>query len=69
MARKQYQEDEVLRSLTQKKDVKVDKYRKEVFTLNGKIWPRSNDLGNKSWGKIDYLVNYQNYRHYSVAEF
>lgn len=71
MARKQYKEDEVLRSLSQKRDVRVDPRKKEVQTLNGrgKQYPKTNDLGNKSWGKIDYLVNYQEYRHYSVSEF
>jgi endo-1,4-beta-mannosidase len=69
MARKHYKEDEVLRSLSKKHDVKIDGYT--IYVLNGKSkrQPMSHDLGNGSWGKIDYLVNYCGYSQYYINEF
>ncbi len=72
MARKKkYTLDEVLKSLQRKHDCKVDAAKKTVYTLNGKNpkHSKTNDLGNRSWGKIDFLVNFNSYTHYSVSEF
>ena len=70
MARK-HSLDEVLKSLGKKNDCRVDSTKKVVYTLNGKSKKQKclHDLGNKSWGKIDYLVNWCGYTHYFVAEF
>ena len=57
MARKNYQVDEVLKSLSKKKDVRID--NKTIFVIIG--YNAQNDLGNGSQGKIDYLVNYCGY--------
>lgn len=55
MARKNYQIDEVLRSLTKKNDCMImSDITVRVLTGSG----RKNDLGNGSWGKIDYLTNH-----------
>lgn len=70
MARKnKYRVDEVLRSLSKKHDVRIN--GTDILVLNGKSKkkPKQHDLGNGSWGKIDYLVNYCGYRQYFVAEF
>lgn len=56
MARK-HNVEEVLRSLSKKHDVKISQ-KEEVFILNQKLKESKNDLGNGSWGKISFLVNY-----------
>jgi len=68
MARK-HQMDEVLRSLGNKQDCRIDGTDILVLNGKGKKQPKQHDLGNGSWGKIDYLVNYCGYRQYFVAEF
>ncbi len=60
MARKKYELDEVLKSLRKKNDVFVGLFN--IYIYGEKSKHRINDLGNSSWGKIDYLVNYQGYR-------
>lgn len=61
---------EVLKALQAKADCKISTFRIEVprpYVYNketAQMEPnpaRKNDLGNKSWGKIDYLVNHLNY--------
>lgn len=64
MARK-YNVDEVLRSLSKKSDCKVQGNTIKVLSGKG----QKNDLGNKSWGKIDYLTNYCGYRQIFVSEW
>ena len=68
MARK-HTEDEVLKSLRKKNDVRVN--GNLVLILNGKNkkFPKHNDLGNGSWGKIDFLVNHCGYHTMNVSEF
>ena len=77
MARKQYSLDEVLRSLSKKKDIRIK--GTTVLMLSDFIVTKEgesvrnplkiNDIGNKSWGKIDYLVNHNNYFLVKVASF
>lgn len=66
MARKQdYDEDEVLRILAKKADINIDKNMKVVQVLReGK-----GDVGNGSWGKIDFLVNYRGWKSMRVNDF
>lgn len=70
MSRKNYTVDEVLHSLSKKHDVKVTS-DKTILMLNGKSskFPRKDDCGNKTLGKIDFLCNYHGYRLIHVAEF
>jgi hypothetical protein len=60
MARK-HSVDEVLEALKKKKDCKVDSQEKIISVLQNKVHGKTNDLGNKSWGKIDYLTKYCGY--------
>jgi hypothetical protein len=74
MARKfKHTEDEVLKSLSKKHDVKINRITKEIYILNGKSskpqFQKSDDLGNSSWGKIDYLTKHCGYRRMFTAEF
>lgn len=68
MSRKQHNLDEVIRSLSKKKDVKIDVTGKVVFVLKRESVHAVKDLGNKSWGKIDFLCNYQGYKLNRVVE-
>jgi hypothetical protein len=71
MARKQkYKVDEVLRHLSKKNDVLVENrkiliLKDEIFDVKQGIKipnPKKKfDLGNGSWGKIDFLVNHNGY--------
>ncbi len=67
MARKQHSEEEVLKALKRKSDVKIE--GKFVLVLNGNKQHKSHDLGNGSWGKIDFLVNHCSYKQRFVEEF
>ena len=67
MARKNYTIDEVLRALNKKNDCLISETDKIVFILTGKS--KKNDLGNKSWGKIDFLVNCCGFGLNRVEEF
>ena len=77
MGRKNYRIDEVLRGLGRKNDVRIDGFRVLVLTdkvldKNGTSIPnpeKMNDLGNKSWGKIDFLTHYCNYNVVKVNSF
>lgn len=66
MARK-HTVDEVIRSLSKKKDVRVDLKLKVVELLNSPF--KNNDLGNGSWGRIDFLVNHAGFQKVFVEEF
>ena len=49
--RKEYTTQSVIRILSKKRDVEITSSRIEV-----KVGPKAKqDLGNKSWGKIDFL--------------
>jgi hypothetical protein len=59
MARKQHTEDEVLIILKKKHDVHINRNNKSIH-VNTLDNPK-NDLGNGSWGKIDFLTKYCGY--------
>lgn len=76
MARKHYSMDEVIRQLSKKNDVKINKvfgkpWNGEIEVLKNKVRnskfelvdnpKKKYDLGNGSWGKIDFLVNHCNF--------
>jgi hypothetical protein len=78
MARKHYEVDEVLRALSHKNDIRI--VNKDILILKDKVYnqkagksitnPKKHfDIGNKSWGKIDFLVKVHEYRQYFVDEF
>ena len=67
MARKHHM-DEVARSLNKKNDVKVDTRASIVYLMKDST-KKSNDLGNGSWGKIDFLVNHKSYIKQFVDSF
>jgi len=68
MARKNYNVDEVISKLSKKRDCKlfpeikvIEVHRSHVHNNKGELVDNSNfkgDLGNGSWGKIDFLTKY-----------
>ena len=52
MKRKNYDEVSVIRSITKKADISVDYVNKVV-----QVKKDSNEVGNGTWGKIDYLCH------------
>ncbi len=54
--KKSYDEVSVVRALTKKKSIKVDVASKCI-----KVAKDATDVGNGSWGKIDYLCHYCGY--------
>jgi len=78
MARKQYNEDEVLKSLRKKNDCRIS--GQTIMILSDEIFSKEQginipnpckigDLGNSTYGRIDYLVNYCGYSVVKVGEF
>lgn len=63
---KKHNLDEVVRSLANKRDVRVDTKLNVVEILHPAQYQ---DLGNGSWGKIDYLVNHCRFTKLFVSEF
>ena len=70
--------DEVLKSLSRKRDVRIQGLQVQI--LSHDVWdekkeklvpnPRkSNDLGNGSLGKIDFLTKHCDYRREIVTKF
>lgn len=59
---KMYDPDKVIRSLSRKKDLKIDLREKIIYRLvqgldnKGRVIEPNNDVGIKSWGKIDFLL-------------
>ena len=56
MKKKNYDEVSVIRSITKKVDVSVDYVNKII-----QVKEDSNEVGNGTWGKIDYLCHYCGY--------
>lgn len=56
MKKKNYDEVSVIRSITKKADVSVDYVNKII-----QVKENSNEVGNGTWGKIDYLCHYCGY--------
>ena len=76
MARK-HNEDEVLRSFRSKRDIHIKD--SSIMVLRDKIIAKggesidnpakTHDLGNGSWGKIDFLVKHCGYSIWQVDKF
>lgn len=62
MARKQHTLEEVLRSLGRKKDIRISGRVVQVKR-------NSAEVGNGSWGKIDYLHKVHGYSYLHVDKF
>jgi hypothetical protein len=60
--------DEVVRKLSLKRDVKITPAG-EVLVIHPNSPKRVGDVGNKSWGKIDFLVRACKYRFTYVNSF
>lgn len=68
---------DVIKKLNYKNDIKVEGNRIEVLSntvfLPGKGVvdnpKKRNDLGNGSWGMVDFLVNHNNFTIVDVPEF
>lgn len=56
MKKKNYDEVSVIRSITKKADISIDYANKIV-----QVKKDSNEVGNGTWGKIDYLCHYCGY--------
>lgn len=56
MKKKNYDEVSVIRSITKKVDISIDYVNKIV-----QVKKDSNEVGNGTWGKIDYLCHYCGY--------
>jgi len=53
-------ETKVIKSLSKKHDCSVDPFKRQVIVVSHP--KKKSDLGNKSLGKIDFLVNHCNYK-------
>lgn len=60
-------ENDVLKSLNKKHDVRVNPNTKEVILNRG--LNKKNDLGNKSYGKIDFLKKIHKYKVFTTTKF
>ena len=75
MAKRKHNVDEVLKSLTKKSDIRIVgntiQVIKSQIEKDGQLIDNpkhKGDLGNGSWGKIDYLRS-QGYRYHFTGEF
>ena len=59
----------VIKSLNRKNDIRIIEKSKKLIILNSKSRVKSNDLGGKSWGKIDFLTNHCGYSTIKVDKF
>ncbi len=46
-----------INQLKKKQDIRVDVNTNTLTFLTGNMQPKQNDLGNKSWGVISFLIN------------
>lgn len=56
MSKRRYDEASVVRALCRKGSINVNMVSKTIYVLK-----ENTDVGNGSWGKIDYLCNYHGY--------
>lgn len=68
MSRKQHNQYDAMKALSKKQDIRFTS-DSEILLLHYKSDKRQNDLGNGSWGKIDYLVNHCGFRLVTVSSF
>lgn len=66
MARKHYDEASCVRSLSRKNSIRFTQMGTDKYI---QVLKNHTDVGNGSWGKIDYLCKIHNYRCAFVKEF
>lgn len=66
---KKHDENQDIRSLSKKKDIRFNFKTYTMEILNNGANNKANDLGNGSWGKIDFLVNHCGWKRYFVSQF
>lgn len=66
---KKHTEDNVLQSLARKRDLRINGTEIQILTGKKGGDNKYHDLGNGSWGKIDYLLKYKGYRKALVNKF
>lgn len=60
-----YNEDGAINALLEKRGVDIDQQLRLVI-----VHPTEHTLGNKSWGKVDYLTGHQGYNSiFSIDHF
>lgn len=67
MSNKKYDEDTVVRQLSQKHDVRVNMVTGTIEILRDPYG--KSDIGIKSKGKIDYLVNFRGFKVFFTSKF
>lgn len=65
----QFKQTEVIKSLNRKSDIRISEKSKMLIILTEDSSQRTNDLGGKSWGKIDFLTNHCGFRAKKVDKF
>lgn len=67
MSNKKYDEDQVVRQLNLKQDIRIDSQQGVITIL---MMPHAKcDIGIKSKGKIDFLVHHRNYQLFWTQKF
>ena len=64
---KKHRIDRVLRTLGKKQDCRIDERELVIEIMKGNN--QKHDLGNKSWGKIDFLREIEGYTVLHVVKF
>ena len=57
---RKHDEETAVKALNRKQDCKVNMVQRTITLASA--GHRVNDLGNKSWGKIDFLTRYKGYK-------
>jgi hypothetical protein len=60
---------DVINSLRKKHDIKIFEHQNKICLLFNSAKTKKFDLGNKSWGKIDYLVNHCHFHIFFLKSF
>ena len=72
---KEHNLEEVVKFLSKKRDCKLDLTNERVYALTGdtekdpKAQAKYDDLGNGSWGRIDFLTNHSGWALIKVEKF
>lgn len=79
MAKEERNYDAIVRRLSKKRDCRIDEKRGYIHVLTNNIVDKegnlsdnpnkSHDLGNKSWGHIDWLMKTRDFKLIRVGKF
>jgi hypothetical protein len=78
--RKDYNVDEVLKSLQRKHDLFIDRSKQIIYILKNKVYSpkegklienplKANDIGNGTWGKLDFLNKVCHWHLFYISNF